>query len=98
MAAYLLGYAHELGGGGQQEPLRQLLLHLLADGSMAVRAAAATQLRLLAQLAPEGGMDGAALAHVAAARERRGLAAPPGPAPPVDRSGPLHAGAAPAGC
>jgi hypothetical protein len=71
-AAYLLGYAHEVADGRQLALLRQLLLHLLADGSMVVRGAAATQLRLLTWLAPEGegvGVDGAALAHVAAARE-----------------------------
>jgi hypothetical protein len=53
-----MGYAHRELGQQHEELVKQLLLALMADRLMVVKAAAATQLRLLAQLMPPGAADG----------------------------------------
>lgn len=58
VAAGLMTYAHQNLGPDHEPLVKKLLLALMADGRMVVKAAAATQLRLLSQLMPPGTADG----------------------------------------
>jgi hypothetical protein len=58
VAAGLMTYAHQHLGPEHEPLVKKLLLALMADGRMVVKAAAATQLRLLSKLMPPGTTDG----------------------------------------